>query len=190
MPDLDILRRMIQDAAQIPLAEDDYSNPIVTLEEPQCPDSFVTIRRMPEDAVVISVDDFWSLEGMFTHEKGQCKRADFVIIADTGTQKVIVYIEMKRTHESSTTVIQQLTGARCFIAYCREIGQASAFWNQRDFLSEYEERFVYIGHTNTSINKRPTRTPPETGVHDRPEAMLKLTAQHHLTLKRLIGKNR
>ncbi len=186
MPDLDILRRMIQDAARIPLTEDNYGHPSVRLEEPQCPDSFVTICKMPEDAIVISVDDFWSLEGMFTHEKGQCKRADFVIIADTGTQKVIVYIEMKRTHESSTTVIQQLAGARCFIAYCREIGQAAAFWNQRDFLNGYEERFVYIGHTNTSINKRPTRITPDTGVHDRPEARLILNAPHYLPLKRLI----
>jgi len=190
MSDLDILRRMIRDKAQIPLAEDDYGNSIVTLKEPQCPDSIVTISMMPEDAIVISVDDFWSLEGMFTHEKGQCKRADFVIIADTGAQKVIVYIEIKRTRELEATVIQQLTGARCFIAYCREIAQAPAFWNQQDFLGEYVERFVYIGHTSRSIDKRPTRIRPDTGVHDHPEAMLKLTAPNYLSLKRLIGKKR
>lgn len=84
MLELDILDQMIQEAAKIPLEEDPYGHLTAKLTESQCSDSSVTIHKMPEQAIIIKVDDFWSLESMFTHEKGQCKRADFVIIANTG----------------------------------------------------------------------------------------------------------
>lgn len=186
MPEIEVLHQMIQEAVKVPLEPDEYDVLTVTLAEPQCPDSVVHIRKMPEQAVVISLDEHWALEGMFTHEKGQCKRADYVIIADTGVHKVIIYIEIKRASSSRTTVVQQLTGARCFVAYCRELARARAFWDQPNFLEEYVERFVYIGQTNTRINKRPTRMKPESGVHNCPEKLLKLTAPHYVTLQRLI----
>jgi hypothetical protein len=186
MSDLDTLRQMIREEAQISLEQDAYGNSILNLTETQCQDSSVTIHKMPDQSVVISVDEFWSVESMFTHEMGQCKRADFIIVADIGTKKVIIYIEMKRTHAETKTVIQQLTGASCFIAFCREIARSSAFWDKGDFLKDYEKRFVYLYETNTSINKRPTRINPEQGIHNSPERMLKLKAPGYLTLQRLI----
>lgn len=183
--DLVILQQMIQDAAQVTL-QDNYGKNIVTLVEPQCPDSSVTIYGMPHDAIVINVDDYWSLDKMFTHAQGQCKRADFIIVADNGVKKVILYIEMKRTKAPEREIIQQLTGAQCFVACCREIGKARAFWNQRTFLDEYEERFVTIG--GTSIAKTTTRWTTSTdGIHSRPDKMLKISSPHHLNFNRLAG---
>ena len=187
MHDLDILQQMIKDTAQVSLT-DKYGKKMVTLTEPQCPDSCVTIYGMPDDAIVIKADDFRSPDTVFNGSRGECKRADFVIVANAGIKKAIIYIELKKTKGSEREIIQQLTGARCFVAYCREIGQAQAFWNQRTFLTGYVERFVSIGHT--SIPKRKTRIARQTGAHDRPDKMLKIDSPYHLEFNRLVGRNR
>ena len=111
----------------------------------------------------------------------------YITSVENGKRNVsIVNIEMKKTTKREGEIIQQLTGAQCFVTYCRKIGQAPAFWNQRDFLKGYQERFVSIRHTNTSINKRPTRAGPKDGVHDRPNRMLKISAPRRLFWRRLI----
>jgi hypothetical protein len=82
-----------------------------------------------------------------------------------------------------TEIVQQLKGAQCFIAYCREIGKA--FWNEPDFMKKYRHRFVSIAHT--SIPKRKTRITRESGKHDEPEKMLKIDWPHHLQFNQLAG---
>lgn len=185
MSDINILHEMIKDAARVPLV-DNYGKRCVKLEEPQCPDSSVTIFGMPDNAVVIKADTFRSPDSVFKGTQGECKRADFVILADVGKKKVILYIEMKATKKSEKEIIQQLKGSQCFVAYCREIGQS--FWNVRNFLDGYEPRFISIGHTN--IPKRSTRITRQTGVHDHPDRMLKIDWSHHPQFNHLAGINR
>lgn len=79
-------------------------------------------------------------------------------------------------------IIQQLKGAQCFVAYCREIGQL--FWNNPNFLKGYEYRFISI--KNISVSKKPSRT--KTAIHDRPEQMLKISSPDYLEFNRLISK--
>ena len=98
-------------------------------------------------------------------------------------EKVIIYIEMKATKGTIQGIIQQLAGAQCFITYCREIGKA--FWNERDFLKGYRQRFVSIGHT--SIPKRKTRITHHPGSHDQPDKMLKIDWPRHLQFNQLAG---
>lgn len=185
MSDLDILHQMIKNDAKLSLA-DNYGKKIVKLTEPQHPDSSATIFGLPDNAVVIKVDAFKSPDTVFNGSRGECKRADFVIVADTGNEKVILYIEMKATKGSEKKIIQQLTGAQCFVAYCRKIGQA--FWDQRTFLDGYVERFVSIVHT--SIPKKKTQITRQTGTHDRPDRMLKIAWPHHLHFDHLAGGDR
>ena len=186
MSDIDILDRMIRDDAKV-LLKDYFGKKKVVLTEPQASDSEVVIFGMPENSIVINVDQFWSLDKMFNHLNGQCKRADFVIVADDGAKKAIVYIEMKRTRaRREKDIIQQLTGAQCFIGYCREIGRAKAFWNEPRFLQDYEERF--ISFRRTGIPKQKTRTDLKTSVHNRPDQMLKISSPTHLTFNHLAGK--
>lgn len=183
MPDLDILHRMIKDVAKLSL---DVSKEKwhVTLTELQHPSSSVTIYGLPGNAIVIKADAFKSPDTVFAGSQGECKRADFVIVADSGNKKTIICIEMKATKTSEKTIIQQLAGARCFIAYCREIGKT--FWNKQDFLENYTYRFVSIGHT--SIPKHKTRIDRLAGIHDRPDRMLKISAPHRLQFNLLAGK--
>lgn len=106
---------------------------------------------------------------------------DFVIIADGGDKKVIICIEMKARKDSQKEIIQQLTGARCFIAYCQEVGKS--FWQAKGFLKGCAYRFVSINHI--SIAKRKTRIDRHSGVRDRPDRMLKISSPKRLEFSHL-----
>lgn len=158
MSDIAILKEMIKESARVSL-KDRKAKKQVILNEPPPADYSVTIDGMPDDdqLVVIKADAFTSPQAVFIGSKGECKRADFVIIADTGQKKVILCIEMKAGKgESETDIIGQLKGAKCFVAYCQEIGQL--FWNKPNFLKDYEYRFVSI--KNIKLNKTSTRFNP------------------------------
>lgn len=182
MTDFDILEQMMKAAVTIPkeLKGDKYT---VTLDEPRTEGSRVVIHGMPEGSLVIKIDEFTSPDSVFNNYKGECKRADYAIIANTGKKNVIVFIEMKKTKDAPGEIIKQLHGARCFLSYCREIGKT--FWNENAFLDRYRDRFVSIGHL--SIAKRKTRFSRQSGVHDRPERMLKIDWPHHIVFNRLAG---
>ena len=192
MSDIAILKKMIKDKAIVPLEEKKYGkrlNYSVTLTEPR--DSyFVTIEGMPkhDEVIVIKAESFVAPREVFNGTKGECKRADFVIIAETEIEKVILCLEMKKTKGAKKHIVQQLTGAQCFIAYCQEIGKK--FWHQSNFLENYKYRFVSIGHI--SIPKQKTRFKTRRSVqqirdlHDRPDRMLKISAPHHLQFNRLV----
>jgi hypothetical protein len=184
MSDIDILHQMIKDEATLALEERNNKKQ-VTLTEPQFTDVSVTIFGMPDKAIAIKADAFKSPNSVFNGSRGECKRADFVIVADTEGKKVIICIEMKATRDSEKEIIQQLEGAQCFVAYCQEIGKV--FWKQDDFLKGYSYRFISINHI--SMPKRKTRAIRQSGIHDRPERMLKISSPHHLQFNQLAGAN-
>ncbi|KHD09575.1 hypothetical protein PN36_25450 [Candidatus Thiomargarita nelsonii] len=193
MPDHDILCELFRKEARVALEDGDYGKKAVTLNEPKCDDHkgySVVISNMPEDAVVIKGDAFPSPTTIFSNSRGECKRADFVIVANIPikkkTRNLIIFIEMKKGKGGSELeIIQQLKGAWCVIDYCRSIGQR--FWKQESFLNpnDYDYRFVSI--RDIAINKKPTRISPLDGLHDSPERMLKINSPHHLQFKQLVG---
>ncbi len=77
---------------------------------------------------------------------------------------------MKNRKDTPEVVRQQLSGSRCFLAYCSEIGKS--FWNSRRLLQGFQQRFVSIGHI--SVSKRKTRFDRPNGIHDSPDKMLKI----------------
>jgi hypothetical protein len=184
VPDINILHELIKDTAKQTLV-DNYGKKQTTLTEPQCPEVSVTISGLPDNVIVIKADAFVSPGTVFKGSRGECKRADFVIVADTGTKKVILCIEMKAKNDGEKEIIQQLTGAQCFVGYCREIGKA--FRNQPDFLKDYVYRFVSI--SQISIAKSKTRATRLADTHDRPDRMLKIAYPHHLQFSHLAGGN-
>lgn len=186
MSDINILHEMIKDAARVSFV-DNYGKKQVKLDEPQFPGHSVTIHGMPNNAVVIKADTFTSPGSVFKCSHGECKRADFVIIADGGDKKkVIICIEMKATKGTEKEIVQQLKGAQCFVAYCREIGKL--FWNQSNFLNDFVYRFVSIG--NISISKKRSRIDPSKDIHDRPDKMMRISSPHRLEFNHLAGVNR
>ncbi len=180
MPDMEILIQMIIKTARVEL-QIEYGRELVTLHEPQAPDSFATIRNLPSDTLVIKVDAFKSPDDIFSGSNNECKRADYVIISLE--KKCILYIELKRTKDNWEQIVKQLIGAKCFVKYCQEIGKS--FWNEKNFLDGYEHRFISIGHT--SIAKRKTRITRNSSIHDSPDKALRVDWPHYLQFNHLAG---
>lgn len=190
MYDFDILQDLIQDDA-LALAEDEYNKKIIVLKESgnQQPEYSLKIRNVPDDIIAFKADAFPPPNNIFKNSKGECKRADYVVIASDDRANWIVHIEMKSGKgDSEKEVEQQLRGAQCLVAYCRAIGQE--FWQEQNFLEKknYQQRFISI--KNIGVAKRETLIEPKSGQHDMPERMLKINApaNSNLQFKRLVGK--
>lgn len=173
--DLDILRELIRDDARAPV-KNNNGKATITLEESGRgrQDYSINIVGAPSKTIAIALDkNFPAPEKIFNGGKGECKRADFVLITITENKKWIIYIEMKKSRPDDWKKVEgQLKGAQCFIAYCRSIGRE--FWDSQNFLENrnYKERFV--GITNISVNKqRIGQRRPR--LHDRPSDMLRIS---------------
>jgi hypothetical protein len=185
MSDIEILKALLQESARVALETSAYDKTQVKLEEAEANYS-ITIHQMPEEdeVVIFKPDILPPPTALFTNSKGEWKRSDFVIVANTQRQKVIICIELKGGKGGSETEIkQQLMGARCLVAYCRAIGRE--FWQRPDFLEGYGYRFVSI--REIKLNKKPTRTKAKSGLHDGVDRLLKITSPSHLTFKGLVG---
>lgn len=177
MSDMDILSNLILESVLIP-HESEYGKPVIKLQEVGVKDSFSYIRGIPSDAIVIKADEFPAPKSFFRGDKGECKRADFIIISEE--KKVILYIELKAGDKDAKHIIKQLKGAKCVISYCKEI--VKQFWNESTFLDDYSHR--YVGMVNLSINKKPSRQ-SAIPLHDSPEKFLKISSPHNLRFKQL-----
>ncbi len=147
MTDLSILKELFRKDALVEINHRD-----VILIEPTATEIQIKIIDLSIASVVIKIDDSFAAPSKFfecSAERGQCKRADYVII-DTN-RKYIVYIELKAGNSSTVCSIKhQLMGAECFVKYCQSI--VKSFWNCKDFLDDYQSRFVAM--TNTGSNKK------------------------------------
>lgn len=184
MPSIPILKELVRESACVPIVSNAYGRNIVTLVEPN--EYSVTINGMPssDEAIVIKVDSFPAPKSIFKGSKGECKRADFVIISEVGNKKIVIYIEIKSkaTTSQARDIIQQLKGAKCVVKYTQEIGRI--FWGN-DPLVGFEDRYVCL--RNISLSKRKTRI--TTGsIHDSPESMLKINCPNNLQFNELIGR--
>jgi len=177
MQDMDILSQMIKSTALVQLEEENDKR-FVRLSEPQAPDSCATIRHLPADTMVIKADKFPAPKAFFKGDKGECKRADFIIISEE--KKVILYIELKAGAKVASHIVKQLKGASCLISYCKEIGRQ--FWNESTFLDGYAHR--YIGMINLSVSKKPTRH-KSSPLYDSPESFMKISSPHYLQFNNL-----
>lgn len=182
MESIVLLRQMIRQEAQVTLGVNG-DRASVELTEPQAVDSKVTIRGLPPDAVVIKLDSFAAPDTLFTCDRGECKRADYVIVAARKANKHMLFVELKRTKASADDIEKQLRGGVCVMEYCRQI--AGEFYSDHPFLSGYASRFISFGHT--SINKRKTRITRNAAKHDRPERFMKIDWPANLQFNHLVG---
>lgn len=194
MSDFEILRNLIREEAQA-LVEYEYNKKTIVLQEPgdgRQPAYSLKIRNSPDEIIAFKADAFPPPNRLFKNNKGECKRADFVLVANGDKANWIVYIEMKSGSAGSgrSEIEQQLRGAQCVVSYCRAIGRE--FWQEPRFLEKtnYQQRFISI--KNIGINKKETRDPPISGSNDSPERMLKINAPAKgvLQFKSLVGSRR
>jgi hypothetical protein len=190
MSDIAILKEMIKEDITVSLEErreKTHSRYSVILTESQ--DNYsVTIDGMPkpDEVIIIQVDKFKATREIFNGLKGECKCADFILVADTATEKIVLCIEMKKEGDNRKKIVQQLYGAKCFITYCQEIGKA--FWHQHKFLDDYQYRFISIVRIPIAKTKtRPVSKLQKTAItHDSPEQMLTIRGQNYLQFNHLL----
>lgn len=163
--DLIILQQMILPSATIPVSTHAMSgNSQIVLTEPTCAGSRVTIDGVPNDCIVIKVDDaFPAPTKLFANTRHECKRADFAIFAKAGGKTVVILVEMKGG--KGDHVVPQLKGAACAVVYCQEVG--SLFWNEPDFLKQAE--FRYVAMRCIAIPKRQTSLDRSAPLHNKPD---------------------
>ena len=174
MSDLDILHELINEHALVQLEETPYGKKTVILDESGSQDQIqysVKIKGIPDDAIVVRTDIFYSPRSIFACQKGECKRADYVIITNSETANFIIYVEMKKGKGKKSEIISQLKGSECFISYCRAI--VCKFWQQSRFLDQYENRFVTF--RKIGISKSQTRKKAPSVLHDVPDEMLEIS---------------
>lgn len=175
MSDLTTLHELINEEA-VAAIEERSGKKMVVLEESgdgQQAGYSVNLSGLPDDLIAVKADRFPPPDRIFQNTRGECKRADYILIAQAAAVNWIVYIEMKGGKAGSREeVIQQLKGAECLLAYFRAVG--CKFWRNRSFLhqGQYRQRFVCIEQIN--IPKKPTRELPLSKVHDTPEDMLRI----------------
>lgn len=189
--DLDILRELIKDEALVTVKKDRYGKNFLELKEPGVGNTSeykIEIRNIPEDTIAIKSDMFPPPSNVFRGDRGERKRADFVVIARDGKRNWIIYIEMKcGKHGQERCIRQQLQGSRCFVDYCRIV--ARTFWEKPGFLKkgDYQQRYVSV--KNIGVNKKSSRMTRKPSLHDCPENMLKISAppSKGIWFKNLVG---
>ena len=187
MPDLNILRQLFREESIVDVGVDAFGRRVLVLDETGADQPYaVEIRDVPAEAIAVRADE--GAAPIFRGDRGECKRADFVIFAWAGRRNWVVCVELKRGGWSSEhDVICQLMGAECLVKYWRAIGRS--FWEREDFLEEenYGHRFVCIA--DIGINKRPTRHRRHEAAHDSPRNMLRIRApgRSRLWFAQLVG---
>lgn len=177
MDDFGLLEELFKDKL-IKGTEGEYGKHCIKLEEKSEENSYsITIRQTPEDAIAIKADSFPDLKEFFncSSEIGQCKRSDFIIIADSK----LIFIELSTTRKQKKEVEQQLQGAQCVIDYCCSI--SDKFYNH-SLLTNYHPYFVSI--FNIGTNKRSERL-QKVNKNKTPQDFLRINASEHVEFRKL-----
>ncbi len=187
MNDIEILREMLVCNAQVSLQQEGDGLPSVELMDRQA-NTTVEITELPHDSVVIRAENFEGPLTIFKGSKGERRRADFVIVSNGEQGKWIVFIETQAgDSKNQAHVVAQLKGAQCFISYCKCIGRS--FWEWEEFLDGYRYRFISMVDINSNKETKRTRHySPYKGLHDSPDAFLKIFGSPRLHFNRLINK--
>ena len=183
--DIQILQDILNSDIQVVL-QSGQGRPSVQLTDSQS-GATVEIKGLPPNSIVIKAEDFENPLTVFNGSKGECKRADFVIVSnDEKERKWIICIETQESNSKNAWhIIQQLKGAYCFINYCQCIGKS--FWELEEFLDDYNYRFVSIVDINPSPNKQPTQLFDRAEkLHDRPDIFKKISQRYTIHFSKLI----
>lgn len=187
MPDLDILRQLFREESIVDAEVDAFGRRVLVLEETGANRPYaVEIRNVPADVIAVRADE--GPAPIFRGDRGECRRADFVVFAWADRGNWMVYVELKAGgRRSEHEIVSQLMGAECLVKYWRAIGRS--FWTRENFLGEenYRQRFVCVA--DISIDKRPTRHRRHEAPHDSPGNMLKINApgRNRVWFAQLVG---
>lgn len=180
---IELLDRMIQHTARISV-EQHYRRFRIVLKEQSC-NSEAMIYNVPQDAIVIRLDDNFNVNRLFNGSFGECKRSDFIIVAKKSGSLFILHIEMKLTKGTDSEITKQLCGSYCFLLYLQELGKV--FGNHPEFLRVAKHRYISVRKTGPV--KRKTKIERVTGTHDSPQKAMKISSPNHIEFAMICGGN-
>lgn len=175
-----VLSELLEPNAVIRPCMSAYGKCELELHEPEEADCVVRIRDVPPDVLAVKADLFPQPRGVFRGSKGECKRADYIVISEDAN--TIIFVELKLTGAQHNHVTQQLKGAHCLLHYCEEI--VFRFWGVPNFLSGCKKRYVHI--VKSSLHKRPTlpsKALPQS--HDTPENHMRIPNNSYIPFRLL-----
>lgn len=178
-----ILKDMLHSCSLVNL-EDHYNGKKVRLVESKATDSFIEIHCVPSDTFVLDLDSALNTEKLFQGKSGECKRADYIVISESA--KRILFIEMKRSTSQANDIALQLRGALCAFEYLQIV--AREFFQESDFLSQCEKRFIAV--LNTHGRKRKTEVShsiKNSSQYSVPDGFLRISGMQVLQFRYLAG---
>lgn len=182
MDEYSILQQLFNTNCIIPLGTA-YGKPVLSLQEPDAPDSSVEIVQVPEDLIAVDLDANFSNDSLFQSGTGSgvCKRSDYMLLSVQ--KRCALFIEMKRGAPNASHIRKQLTGGLCAYEYVDQI--VTQFFGEK-FLASYSRRFIAL--LDTVAQKRPT-IQAGLPLHDTPDSMLKIKGMKRLQFNQLARIN-
>ncbi|MCG6553098.1 MAG: hypothetical protein L7F77_12300 [Candidatus Magnetominusculus sp. LBB02] len=128
-------------------------------KEPQAKLKNVTLLGIPDDTIVIKLDEYIGEVNLFKHNRGLLRRCDYVIFSKTKDKDIIVFIELKSFKPKNEEIIQKFKSSLCIVDYCKAI--LKHFYNDTNPLDSFTNHFILFYKNN--LNKTPTsRKQPNT----------------------------
>ena len=171
MTDAEILQDILNPAIFVEHESDYTSYKYVRLCEAKAKDSIVTIKQLPEDIIILKIDEFQFTRKLdksntrLTNEEyaKQCSvfrgnhdencTADYIIISPS--ERTVIFAEMKSSKCNGIHIIKQLHGAQCFFE-CMKLFVSHFIPDEKQFLSSYSNGFVKFMYTNSKYYAKDT----------------------------------
>ena len=185
MPDIQKMQELIHSQAIVTMTPDRYGKYEVELIEPKEPNSKIKIAGIPANSLVYNLDDFFpEPDKIFAGRKSECCRSDYILISAVGSDRKMVFIELKSENDDNAHIKNQLRGAECFSAYCAKI--LEIFWRHTMQWDKYKKHYVCCKYTN-SVG-RSTNYDPNAPANTTIDNMLTLKGSHTFQYNQLIGR--
>lgn len=185
MPYIALINDLINDKAKVHFCGKRYGKNEIELIEDREPDSKIRISGVPDNTIVINLDDFFPApDQIFAGSRCECCRADYILISATGNDRQIVFIELKKEDDDNSHIKKQLLGAEAFSHYC--VALLKLFWEKEFPLHKFQKHFVCFKYTNSE--KRGTDCDAKVSANNTVQNMLKLEGSHTFQYNRLIAR--
>ncbi len=152
--DLKILQALVKKQATVSPKSTAHGKKIITLKESADGSQYaVEIKGLPEDTIAIKADMFPAPDHIFTCKRGECRRADYILITNSDRGNFILYIEIKKGRAKDKEIIEQLKGHSALSPIVVRL--AVSFGGKRIFLERGIRAVLSPLRKSASTNVRP-----------------------------------
>ena len=111
----------------------------------------IDLMDIPENAILIKLDNTREPLTLFKGDKGECKRCDYILFIEKNNDKKIIFIELKSFVLSNSDILKKFKSSQCLIDYCDSV--LKRFFNKENLLSSYRKSFILFYHRSVRKNK-------------------------------------